>query len=434
MRRRSMLRCPKLQLPDGRGVEAAEFSGELEAGRQLYLFYADDPGIWHAALLLYPEGADWHILTPDGDVYLEDVCAATGETVEKAALCQMDRSPPTGLPGKLYQFRRPIEDAQLRLYMEELRDQMPAGTAGPRRWIGQRGEAHDARPPVAERRVVPAPRQEPEEFAMTPDRRQGGAGSSADHLAEDLRGGSWMTLEETEVRGRYSLVEPKSTDVLRGRRGLCMLSGTWTAVAYLTESERQEKEVLTLDNRILEPVVYNGQGQRSLDFGVAISKMKEEPMGDFPLKSRRSLGWLLQYVRDHGTTFDGRQSRWATEQKIDSESAVYVFHDLVGFALELGATYDQLDMVNLASFELLGRVYQMIEQTRGQMTTEGLDHYIGRDSTGGVRRGIALAPNLAEDAVAKQARETEILKQERKAREERALAKAKGGNANNSKK
>ena len=238
--------------------------------------------MWHAALLLYPEGADWHILTPDGDVFLEDVCAATGELVAKAALCQMDRSPPQGLPGKLYQFKRVIEDAQLKLYMEELREHMPAGTAEPRRWIGQRGEAHDARPPVAERRVVPAPRQEPEEFAMTPDRRQGGAGSSADHLAEDLRGGSWMTLEQTEVRGRYSLVEPKSTDVLRGRRGLCMLSGTWTAVAYLTESERQEKEVLTLDNRILEPVVYNGQGQRCLDFGVAISKMKEEPMGDFP--------------------------------------------------------------------------------------------------------------------------------------------------------
>ena len=63
--------------------------------------------------------------------------------------------------------------------------------------------------------------------------------------------------------------------------------------------------------------------------------MKEEPMADFPLKSRRSLPWLLKYVRHHGTTFDGRQSRWATEQKLDPESAAYTFHDLVGFALEL---------------------------------------------------------------------------------------------------
>ena len=184
-------------------------------------------------------------------------------------------------------------------------------------------------------------------------------------------------------------------------------------------------EVRTEDNRILEPVTYDSKGQRNLDYGEAISRMREEPMSDFPLHSRRSLPWLLRYVKDHGTTFDGRQTRWASEQKIDSESAAYVFHDLLGFALELAATYDQLDMVNCASMELIGRVYQMIEQTRGHMTAEGLDHYIGRDSTGGVKRGIALAPGLAEDAVAKQARETEILKQARKAREEKALAVAK---------
>ena len=52
----------------------------------------------------------------------------------------------------------------------------------------------------------------------------------------------------------------------------------------------------------------------------------------------------------------------------------------------------------------------------------GLDHYIGRDPTGGIRRGVALAPALASDTTAKQAKETEILKQRRKAREEKALA------------
>ena len=153
--------------------------------------------------------------------------------------------------------------------------------------------------------------------------------------------------------------------------------------------------------------------------------MTEEPMSDFPLRSSRSLMWLLTYVRDHGTTFDGRQTRWATEQKIDADSAAYVYHDLIGFAIETGAVYDQLDLPNLASFELLGRVYQMIEETRGSMTTEGLEHYIGRDTTGGVRRGVALAPSLAEDTVSKQSKETELLKQRRKAREEKALAKSK---------
>ena len=64
----------------------------------------------------------------------------------------------------------------------------------------------------------------------------------------------------------------------------------------------------------------------------------------------------------------------------------------------------------------------MIEETRGSLTTEGFDHFIGRDPTAGIRRGVALAPGLANNAVTQQARETEVLKQRRKAREEKALA------------
>ena len=61
------------------------------------------------------------------------------------------------------------------------------------------------------------------------------------------------------------------------------------------------------------------------------------------------------------------------------------------------------------------------------MTTEGMEHFIGRDATAGLRRGVALAPDLAADAVQRQSKETEILKQRRKAKEERTLAANKGG-------
>ena len=88
-------------------------------------------------------------------------------------------------------------------------------------------------------------------------------------------------------------------------------------------------------------------------------------------------------------------------------------------SLELAACYDQLDMPNLASVELLGRLYQMVEESRGTLSTEGLDHFIGRDATAGVRRGVALAPELANDAVTRRARETEIVKRRRRAREEK---------------
>ena len=40
-------------------------------------------------------------------------------------------------------------------------------------------------------------------------------------------------------------------------------------------------------------------------------------------------------------------------QKVDAESVAYVMHGSVGPAIEVGVTNDQLDLVSVASFELL---------------------------------------------------------------------------------
>ena len=72
----------------------------------------------------------------------------------------------------------------------------------------------------------------------------------------------------------------------------------------------------------------------------------------------------------------------------------------------------------------------MLEETGGSLQIEGLEHYIGRDATSALRRGIALAPALAKHAVEEQLKETAILKERRKAREEKNAAKGavkKGG-------
>ena len=80
---------------------------------------------------------------------------------------------------------------------------------------------------------------------------------------------------------------------------------------------------------------------------------REEPLQQFQ-KNKRSLGRLLENVVYKEVTFVVRHGQWAMEQKVDAESVIYVVHDLVGSAIEVGATYDQLDLVNLASFELVG--------------------------------------------------------------------------------
>ena len=134
---------------------------------------------------------------------------------------------------------------------------------------------------------------------------------------------------------------------------------------------------------------------------------------------------MLRYILDHGGTPDGRHTKWATEQKVDKDSAAYHIHDLLGLALELGATWDQVDMQSLACMDVVARIYQLVEETQGSMRIEGLEHFVGRDVAGSLKRGIALAPGLAKHTTDQLASQTSILKERRKAREELASAKAK---------
>ena len=73
--------------------------------------------------------------------------------------------------------------------------------------------------------------------------------------------------------------------------------------------------------------------------------------------------------------------------------------------------------------ELPARAYQLAEETNGSFKVEGYEHYVGRDKGASMRRGVALAPALARHTTEKMPKETEILKQRRKARAEAATAK-----------
>ena len=183
----------------------------------------------------------------------------------------------------------------------------------------------------------------------------------------------------------------------------------------------------------MTPVVYDANGVRWREFPEAVTLLRSEALEDFPLEGERSFAWLAKYIKDHGHTPDGRQTKWASEQHIGKETSAYVLHDLCGLAIELCLSYDQLDGSNLACMEVVGRMYQLIEETGGSMRMEGVEHFIGRDKAGGMRRGIAVAPKLARHTTDKLAAEVEILKQRRKAREEAAAAKGGGRGRGNKK-
>lgn len=247
--------------------------------------------------------------------------------------------------------------------------------------------------------------------------------------AEDLVAGDgyiWVAMEDMDGYIAGEQVEPKIGDTRVGDRMLLSLdSGAIMAAKRLSiDAAFAEQAALVSDARVMSPLMYDNDGKRHREFGEAVRGMKQEISEDFPLRGDRTTAWLLRYIAEHGGTPDGRQTKWASEQKIDKDSAAYIVHDLCGLSLELAATWDQVDATNLASLEVVARLYQLTEETSGSMKIEGFEHFVGRDVSGSSRRGVALSPGIAKHTTDKLAQQTAILKERRKAREELASSKA----------
>ena len=110
------------------------------------------------------------------------------------------------------------------------------------------------------------------------------------------------------------------------------------------------------------------------------------------------------------------------------------FHESVLRAVQAGAEYDQLDIVNLASMEHLLRSAQLIEyyhreRSRQEGATSSKDSKVGLDMEEqtvmlGVHQSqgnLMIAPDLITYTSKELERQSAIDKQSRKAREERAL-------------
>ena len=101
-------------------------------------------------------------------------------------------------------------------------------------------------------------------------------------------------------------------------------------------------------------------------------------------------------------------------------------HELLSEILELATTFDQLDVSNLACMECLCRHAQYIEQRVKKKRESGKDfdsqdYYLGRTRRTG---GAIISPELLKWVAESAARDSAILKEERKAAEERALQRA----------
>ena len=123
----------------------------------------------------------------------------------------------------------------------------------------------------------------------------------------------------------------------------------------------------------------------------------------------------MEYVRRNGSTFEGRQTKWAHEKFTEKDEAAHRVHDLAGRALEVGSTCDHLDITNSAMAGVMGRMYSLVEETSGSMLMEGVEYFVGRDAAAG---STGLAPVLRKHQSDKLGRDGNVAKNQKKARKE----------------
>ncbi|CAK0825859.1 unnamed protein product, partial [Prorocentrum cordatum] len=386
----------------------------LEAGRKVSLFYQPEPlpappPKWHERVLLEPGsemamqkctgeslyngGMVWWVLTPDGDVYPEELAAPPLEGIayyddaEVPHLQLQVRPLPPPVAANAHGFRadRSAGPPTPLLVMRAISD--------------ARVEQHALDPEAGAVREGPPP-------APAAGRVIWVIGSSADGDPEAEKEYTHVPGDITIGLGAYWLVK-------RGAK--CLI---------LQEVLRQDTGMIKLlrdqetDARVI-PVKWRSAQQRGRNFREAVSLQEFHDFGDSPLQGEVSLPWLLTEVAQSSEGMVTRHHTWLSASGIPSGDRSIHEHFVISKVFDLAIELDQLNTMTLTSFELLGRRLQLIEQAH-VYNPSNPDYSNSDDFMGwGVQRGAALvAPSIKRRAGDAARDRAAVLKEGRKLEEE----------------
>ncbi len=164
----------------------------------------------------------------------------------------------------------------------------------------------------------------------------------------------------------------------------------------------------------------------------ALAACEPEEFEDWPLDQPRTTLWCGKETLKAGPSYTGRHNKWRIDNKLGEDDPGVNEHEVISEAFDLFFSYDQVDGSNLAGMERLCRRMQYIEEGYRQKLEEkkqtgkdaGLStlssYFDGRPKMAG---GAIVSPALLKTASEAAAARNEILRQQRKAIEARALLK-----------
>ena len=101
--------------------------------------------------------------------------------------------------------------------------------------------------------------------------------------------------------------------------------------------------------------------KRFRDFRAVSQELTEHDWGDLPVEGPRTASWAVKYVAEHYGAPLARHARFFSDDKLGCQGAGVPEHYSLMQALQLAITVDQLQVGELACFEVLVRRSQMAE-------------------------------------------------------------------------
>ena len=168
-------------------------------------------------------------------------------------------------------------------------------------------------------------------------------------------------------------------------------------------------------------------GERYREFSEAVHLLETVVLADSPVKGPNAILWVCRFIKEHGGTPSGWHSKWVSLMKLQPTDAGVHVHEIGCKTLEIMICFDQLQVGSLAAAEFCARQIQLVEE-------KYRDRGVPKDSLELVseaalfsgsrsRTTICVCPALSEWIAEEMRKEAAVMKERRKAREERNLAK-----------
>ena len=387
----------------------------LAEGTRVFLCYdLPPPVLWHERYVLATCacGRGWHIiLTPDEDVYPELISLENDDIVG----FRVAHGP--GLPHGLsdantYRIR-----------------QLPGALAMQQMMADARHAAAAlAYPPGAGPQVAAPAAVAPQAAAV---------------VALDDNS-TWVLVETEGVRRRGDPVVLDGSEIIQDEVGLKAFEGKWAAIRKVRKEdlEKYPGREASADARLLG-IDFQGLTREERLWRDVSKDSQQEDLKDWTVPGPRTASWCVKYLNRKSGGPPDHHKWWVSTNGLQADSWGVAEHENLMKIVDRLGRFDGLDLANLAGVELLFRRLQLIEyfwsekgpgggRGHGKGNKESKDRKpddLSYRAEAAVFTGthreygdVMISPDLLEYVSKEIEKDASIMKQVRKAREERAAA------------